>query len=250
MARLKIFNSAKVNALHESAAGSGDLSFYRDGSAPPAMHDDDLLETTFDVEEPPVLDPARARGTLGAAEIQNARALHSWLQSLDHVAARDERLWVYLTHVVFPAYCRNRWPVPDTDAARANVEHHWFARGTKLRVLRRNALARLWWAAELTRAPWEDDSLADLGADREDPWLYTGILLGLQDMYQVTVERDFGSDRKILLAFLEVSRSHPEECSTGLAVKRLAKELNLLCTHRDLGALPILDVVKEIEALL
>lgn len=82
-------------------------------------------------------------------EVDNCLATHEYLASLMPYDARDERLWVYLSHTVFLPYTRARWPIPaDDEKAVAHIETHFFAR-TNRQTERDNAVSRLWWMAHL-----------------------------------------------------------------------------------------------------
>jgi hypothetical protein len=82
-------------------------------------------------------------------EVDNCLAVHEYLENLTAYDARDERLWVYLSHTVFLGYGRARWPIPDDDEkAIAHVETHFFAR-TNRQIERDNVASRLWWMAHL-----------------------------------------------------------------------------------------------------
>lgn len=123
---------------------------------------------------------------------------------------------------------------------------HWFVKGGGLGALRRNAIARLWWAAHLTYAPWtRDDRFAS--AKQDDPWYYTRILLANQDIYLGLIERSFGSDRGIMLGALKVIGSDAKRRATSPFAKALTKEINLICSYRELGAMPFENMVSLIE---
>jgi hypothetical protein len=75
----------------------------------------------------------------------------SWLAPRVHAALRltrreaaDQRTWAYLAVVEFPEYVRWRWANPD-DAGTPVPIDRFMGENTA------NALARLWWVAELTR---------------------------------------------------------------------------------------------------
>ncbi len=57
--------------------------------------------------------------------------------------AADKRIWEYLTVIAFPDYVRWRWAQEDHD--RLVTKDRFLGEDSK------NAIARLWWAAELTR---------------------------------------------------------------------------------------------------
>ena len=81
----------------------------------------------------------------------NSTESDSWLGPRVHAALRltrreaaDKRIWSYLTVVEFPHYVRWRWRDPD-NPEDAVPQDRFLGEDSK------NALARLWWAAELTR---------------------------------------------------------------------------------------------------
>jgi hypothetical protein len=81
----------------------------------------------------------------------NSTESDRWLGPRVHAALRltrreaaDKRLWSYLTVVEFPGYVRWRWQEPDNHEDVVPVDRF-------LGEDSRNAVARLWWAAELTR---------------------------------------------------------------------------------------------------
>lgn len=82
-------------------------------------------------------------------EVDNCLVVHGFLEGLAPYDARDERLWVYLSHTFFLEYARARWPIPaDDEAAVSHIETHFFAR-TNRQVERDNLVSRLWWMAHL-----------------------------------------------------------------------------------------------------
>jgi len=61
--------------------------------------------------------------------------------------ARDERLWVYLTHIKLLDYSRKRWPIPEDETkAVSHILTHFFVAGAR-GIERDNAASRLWWMA-------------------------------------------------------------------------------------------------------
>jgi len=82
-------------------------------------------------------------------EVENCELMFNALKELTPYLARDERLWVYLTHTILLNYSRERWPIPlDSDKAIKHIRSHFFARGAR-GVERDNAASRLWWMANL-----------------------------------------------------------------------------------------------------
>jgi hypothetical protein len=82
-------------------------------------------------------------------EVKNCVLIYEGLKKLQLYHARDERLWVLLTHTKMLNYCRKRWPIPEDDEkAIQHVKNHYFVNGTR-GFERNNAIARLWWMASL-----------------------------------------------------------------------------------------------------
>ena len=182
-------------------------------------------------EEVPVLIPERS------ADADNASALHSYLSNLDETQASDKRLWAYLAHGPFRDYVQNRWKLPvaldelnvSQDSKKRvsdSILLHWFINGNDSRALKRHSLARLWWAAHLTVAPWEkSEEFESLRED--DRYVYTKFLLANETLYTEVLERTIGSNRHILIALLHYFRQNPEQISR-VYLRPIMKELILI----------------------
>jgi hypothetical protein len=84
-------------------------------------------------------------------DTENCQAAYAAMTALSPYEARDERVWVYLTHTYLVEYARKRWPIPaDNDVAIAHVRRHFFAKDHR-QIERDNAGSRLWWMAHLCR---------------------------------------------------------------------------------------------------
>jgi hypothetical protein len=82
-------------------------------------------------------------------EVQNCALLFNAMKEVTPYVARDERLWVYLTHTFLLNYSRKRWPIPmNSEKAIDYIRLHFFASG-KRGIERNNAVSRLWWMANL-----------------------------------------------------------------------------------------------------
>jgi hypothetical protein len=156
------------------------------------------------------------------------------------VQASDPRLWSTLTHTLFWDYVKRRWPALDGNHERRAeyVTEHWFTRGGKA-GLRRNAISRLWWAAELTLKPWEDDP--ELGAfQSEDPAKYTKILVSSSQLWFDLLERDYGSSPRVRICVLDAFSAVD---LGGVGVTDLSnqatKDLNCLARTRNLDAMDV-----------
>ena len=204
---------------------------------------DDLLTSTIITEgkapelKIPKKDPV-------SADLDNAKLLHEYYRSLDETQASDPRLWAYLSHVEFRKYTMERWGLDgsykDIKSQEENTKainyllEHWFISSND-RDLRRHAIARLWWAAHLTYAPWEADREFFGDLKKDDPYYYTSILFSTQDIYQQVLERAMGRSNRILISVLDFLGKHPEWPREK--VRGLMKELNLAYGTKKIIAL-------------
>mgnify|MGYP001243472206 FL=1 len=77
-----------------------------------------------------------------------------------------------------------------------------FFTSTDNRSLRRNGVAFLWWAAELTKEPWEEyEGIPESGKEK---YHYTKIILDEPDIYASTFERTIGKEPKIVFPLLDL----------------------------------------------
>jgi hypothetical protein len=82
-------------------------------------------------------------------EAINCRTIFEAMKTITPYLARDERIWVYLTHTFLLDYARKRWPIPEDDEKAVNhIKNHFFAVGAR-GFERDNAASRLWWMAFL-----------------------------------------------------------------------------------------------------
>lgn len=82
-------------------------------------------------------------------EVENCKTMYEAMGNLSPYLARDERLWVYLTHTDLLPYTRKRWPIPDDDdKAVKHIRNHFFVTGAR-GYERDNSSSRLWWMVSL-----------------------------------------------------------------------------------------------------
>lgn len=205
---------------------------------------DAVFESTIKVDPAKLGLRYRGSGESASNDIENAIALYEAFPDLSETQASDPRLWVYLTHVALRDYVMARWPLPgsceqamqDKNAKISAINFvlaHWFTSGND-RLLRRNAVARLWWAVHLTKSPWErSPEFSDLRSD--DPYRFTRVLLLTQDIYQQVLERGFGRDNRMLITILEFIEAHPD--IKREPIRDLMKELNLELTVKNFSIL-------------
>lgn len=184
-----------------------------------------INESNYVVEPPPEL----LVSDKPADDAANARRLFNWLRHLTPAVAMELRLWAHLTHCVFPAYMYARWAPSDGTM----VQRRYLFEGNSFASLSRNGIARLWWAAYLTR----DEK-------RPDPFELTDILFLRQDIQVALLERAIGKCRGVRVALLQFIRDNQNwlsEASFGRRIQVLAREVNLL------GGVAVLDAVPDTE---
>lgn len=224
--KLQFFSRSFVTRLQQTAGAN--VSKYGQGTA----WLDNLVasqryihESNYVVEPPPVL----LTSAEPADDAENARRVFNWLRHLTPAVAMELRLWAHLTHCVFADYMRVRWPAVNETL----VQRRYLFEGNSFASLSRNGIARLWWAAYLTR----DEK-------RGDPFELTDILFLRQDIQVAVLERAMGKCRGIRVALLEFIRDNQDwlsEQSFGKRIQFIAKEVNLL------GGVAVLDAVPDGE---
>jgi len=128
---------------------SSNLDRYLEGS-----FDDILLpeyviavkDTELNLDEISRLTPQSG----GSYDAQNSMLVYSALNGITRYLARDERLWVWLTHGPCLSYSRERWidRTAPKEKIISQIRDHFFASGAR-GFERNNAIACLWWWAEI-----------------------------------------------------------------------------------------------------
>ena len=159
----KIFKSSFVADLRDKVRSGSSLCDYLKKKID--YPTDVELESTIKIDSDKLKLKFKGPDESASSDIDNAIAIYEAYPDLNETQASDPRLWTYLSHVTLRDYVLARWPLTGTceqimndkslKASAINfVLSHWFASSND-RMLRRNAIARLWWAVHLTRAPWE-----------------------------------------------------------------------------------------------
>lgn len=242
-----ILSSGQLATMRQRVESESSVKLiYAKGDHYPLPTDTHLLNTLIEVpEEAPQLITGGPRAD---EEADNAVKVYEFLGPLDRTQAADPRLWTTLTHTTFWDYCRNRWPAKGKDSAY--ILEHWFEKpGGGLGALRRNAISRLWWAANLTVAPWETDgALAHLQSS--DRFRFTRTLLSQAQIFQDVLEREYGSNlriRTLLLSSLE--KYLPDVSNKDNLSKATSTQLLLVLKNRHVDALPIAEAEAVIDTL-
>lgn len=137
-------------------------------------------------------------------------------------------------------------PANEDDAANVALRRWLFHGDSRVRASSRNGLARLWWGAHLTRAPWELDDFF-LPLKSKDPYAYTHLLFEYQDVYEGLMGRSLGRDRHILICTLELLRKDKKLQADRERVRAFLRRLNLECFHTLLGAASYPAAMKILE---
>jgi hypothetical protein len=200
MPRLRYLSDRALSWLKANASALApryrEDSPWADGYLAEAIAGSWSMETDVDVGRLPSL---ASHGGSAAEDLQNARSLYVALQGLTPAQAADERLWAYMTHVLFWGYMRSRWPVDA--AAEHRIRERYFVDPPGPRGLVRNGISRLWWYAHVT-----------YDERRDDPFELTAVLLHTEDVAQQLMERSISNSPRILKAVLSALK---DACSAG-----------------------------------
>lgn len=157
-------------------------------------------------------------GTDGTAEadIKSSLIVYRSMPDMTPALAREERVWVRLTHIECLQYSRARW-VKKTEGESLNkvIMDHFFAQG---RTGNRddNAISRLWWNMHVATI-----------ADPDDPEGALRLLLKTADIRQAIVERPNTASRQPLArAIVRAMRFNPWITSSEAAFREFMKEMN------------------------
>lgn len=238
----KIFKFSAIERMRNELRSGVSLEGYFKSSHP--VKEADLLPSTIVAQgrQPSLKAPKK---NPVSADLENSIALYEYYKGIDEVQASDPRFWAYLSHVQFRDYAIARWGYGEsfkslnagekTKAINYFLEH-WFVTNND-RDLRRHALARLWWAAHLTYAPWEQDPEFFGDMKEKDHYRFTRVLFLTQDIYQQVLERGMGRSDRILITVLEYLGNNEEFAESREKVRSLMKELNLLYGTKKIIAL-------------
>lgn len=139
----------KASKMRELASRIKDnLELYRNGTFEFVANDPEYyFESETTISEETLQSVSCTEKDLN--EVDSCVKVFSGVGEISEYLARDERLWVYLTHTVLLNYSRARWPIPDDPiAAEKHIRTHFFCSGAR-GIERDNAVSRLWWMASL-----------------------------------------------------------------------------------------------------
>lgn len=137
--------------------------------------------------------------------------------------AADRNLWWWLTLRRYPEIVRRRWTKTGDDK--------FLSRERMLGQVNRNALARLWWGAEMVRS-------------LPDPEAYTRLMFKNQDLFEAIIGRSLGRYPEALEVILnELSPLH------GKSAREIVRDLRFLLSTLVLEALSADALRRELQQL-
>jgi len=239
--RLSILPLAYVDELRKGLDSEERIEEYQ-SSGGPAIDEARLIPTPLEL---PSDCPNWARDERGIPgpdqDAENSIRVYEWLgDALTAGQASDPRLWTTLSHVHCREYTLQRWGVPDSSKNRKrHIDRHWFTAASGRAKLRVQAIARLWWAAQLTHAPWKQDRRLEKFRS-SDPFRFTRLLFTSQQVNFDIVERTFGSNLRLRICVLDaLGETFPDVASPDSLSKAVSKELNLLLRSRQIDILGV-----------
>ena len=194
-------------------------------------------------------------------DFENAVSLHESMK-INKVQASDERLWSYLCHVPYFDFVKKRYKPEramklleleefhqyDNEKDRTTIRNYLknrFFTGTDNRSLRRNGIAFLWWAIELTKSPW--NKYEGIPKEEKDDFFYSKIILDDNDIYASTFERTIGKEPSIVFPLLDCIKENDLGRSQ---YRELIKKINSDVHLYNYSLLPYKDVRSKIEKLI
>ncbi|MDO9405340.1 MAG: DUF6339 family protein [Polaromonas sp.] len=227
MISLSLFRHRTILQLYKNIKEN--LSRYREGDFEFLTEDmSHFIESKCQIDEDRLLD---VHCTIeDANEVACCLAVADGLNGVTPYLARDERIWVRLTHIELLHYSRTRWPIPDNDEdAVAHIQKHFFAKSAR-GIERDNAVSRLWW-------------MATVAAKVEGLKIHDSLqaMLFQSDVRASIIERPSTSQNTALLSALVIqlhkSLLTDQELFERRRFRLLMKRLNLY------GGVKLLDVL-------
>ncbi len=237
---VKLIKRAKSKELLNNI--SNNLELYRNGSFDYLISDfSNSLQTSFKCEETKLYSIMCNEND--DKEVENCILIYNALGDLSHYLARDERLWVYLTHTHLLDYSRKRWPVPsDDEQAIKHIRNHFFVVGAR-GFERDNAASRLWWMASLCSRVHELSLKEALAS-----------LLFQYDVRANIIERPETSQNihifSAILKKLHASLNGDKTLFERKKFRTIMKELNLCGGNRLLSVMSEIEIEQILDELI
>lgn len=176
----------------------------------------------------------------------NAIALYDEMVTIGRVNATIPGLWTYLAFNTCRQYMLKRWNPEESKNWKQRVEDRWLLPVEPKRgKLVRHGIARLWWAAELTR----DDSCKHvLSREKQDPYAYTRWIFEVEDRWLQLFDRSVGQNSEVLWAVLDSMQKDRSTPQSDL-IKAVGRDLLLAMSTRRLDVLSPDELSKAVDAI-
>jgi hypothetical protein len=174
------------------------------------------IPLSFDVDLDELTHLAAGGGSEN--EIQNSIAVGLALSKLTPALARENRIWIRLSHIECLEYSRKRWIQADMDDEKLTkvVAKHFFA-PTLTGCRDDHAISRLWWNHHIAKQIMPDNPARALKR-----------ILALADIRQGLVERPGIGARHILGRGIIRLLEEEEKLTEGKLFGQFMKKVNLL----------------------
>ena len=239
MAELNVFKKQYLFNLENSIEDN--LDYYRNADSHYFYGDGQgILKSSYSVpDEAPILDEEAQN------EADNSIHVYEYLSKIDNTAASDPRLWAYLAHVSFCDYVVRRWRISGDNGLKEKIGQRFFTNGSA-RSLRRHSISRLWWAAKLTVAPWDDNPLFE-SLRKEDRYYYTRVLMQDESISSDLIERvQLSASPELLITILDFLDRH-EEFRERYLWREFMKEIILTLGYRKIMTLDLRALQSELD---
>ncbi len=146
----KIVKRGVCQALYEDVPKNLDL--YLEGDFSNILDDEHMRDVKDSEFDESVLSSMNVESG-GIHDAENSFILYNTLEGMTSYLARDERVWVYFTHMPCLEFTRRRWLKSGDGKEKLvkNIKSHFFARGGLRGFERSNAIASLWWWAHIAK---------------------------------------------------------------------------------------------------
>ncbi len=143
----------------------------------------------------------------------------------------DERFWAYLSHTKYWNYLQKRWP----PTSEERIKENWFFKDNGNTVFSRQALVRLWWRAECSYDPTNENN----------PYELTKVAFDFADPFNQVIERKISKSRKVFKCALIALRDTPNS-------QKLKKEENRTKFGKAINTVAgvkLIELMKEEELI-
>lgn len=226
--KANIIEQLRTNAMNNIEHYSTGESWIEDYIAKNLEEENWRLESRLSFKKAKLKIVSGGTREMSRTDAENAKLIHDSLRNLTPAQAIDERIWVYLTHEVYPEYMAARWIGDIVEISKAKIQRYFAGSN---RELIRNGIARLWWYGYLT-----------YDNKRDNPYELTELLLSNQNLAQSMLERTIGNNRIWLINMLDLILRYKEEYPSLIQsknIKKFAKYLNVT------GGVTVLDCLDK-----